>query len=57
MTALGGLYVLNQSCNGYGTVTLRYLGADGITMLPLLTRTASRHGRGNQYLSGGWRGG
>ena len=54
VTALGGLYVLNQSCNGYGTVTLRYLGADGITMLPLLTRTASDTGGGtNIYLGAG----
>lgn len=54
VTALGGLYILNQSCGGYGSLTLRYLAADGVTMLPLLTRTVSDTGGGtNIYLGAG----
>ncbi len=53
-TAVGGLYILNQSCGGYGSLTLRYLAADGVTMLPLLTRTVSDTGGGtNIYLGAG----
>ena len=53
-SSLGGLYILNQSCGGYGSLTLRYLAADGVTMLPLLTRTASDTGGGtNIYLGAG----
>lgn len=40
-TLYGGTYVVTQGCAGYGTVTLRYRGPDGATMLPLLSRTAS----------------
>lgn len=37
----GGSYVLSQACTGYGTVTLRYLAADGITMTALVSKTAA----------------
>lgn len=54
VTAIGGLYVLNQSCGAYGSLTLRYLGADGATMLPLVTRTGPDTGGGtNIYLGAG----
>ncbi|HIV77221.1 MAG TPA: hypothetical protein H9899_06835 [Candidatus Sphingomonas excrementigallinarum] len=53
-TTLGGLYVLNQMCSGYGTVVLRYLGADGSTMLPLVSRSAGDSGGGTTlYLGAG----
>ncbi|KEQ54248.1 hypothetical protein [Sphingobium chlorophenolicum] len=40
-TVLGGRYILSQSCGAYGTLALRYRGADGATMLPLVTKGAS----------------
>ncbi|WP_312490777.1 hypothetical protein [Sphingomonas sp.] len=54
LTAVGGLYVLNQGCGAYGAVTLRYLAADGVSMLPLLTRTVSdTNGGTSLYLGAG----
>ena len=53
-TTLGGLYVLNQMCSGYGTVVLRYLAADGSTMLPLVSRSTGDSGGGTSlYLGAG----
>ncbi len=53
-TTLGGLYVLNQMCSGYGTVVLRYLAADGSTMLPLVSRSTGDSGGGTTlYLGAG----
>lgn len=40
-TVTGGRYILSQSCAGYGSLTLRYLAADGTTMLPLVAKAAS----------------
>ena len=40
-TVYGGQYVVTQGCAAYGTVTVRYRGPDGATMLPLLSRGAS----------------
>lgn len=40
-TLFGGSYVLTQSCTAYGTVTLRYLAADGITMTAMLAKSAA----------------
>lgn len=52
--ALGGLYILNQMCSGYGSVVLRYLAADGSTMLPLVSRSAGDAGGGTSlYLGAG----
>ncbi|MEG3156280.1 hypothetical protein [Sphingomonas sp. RB1R13] len=53
-TTLGGLYVVNQMCSGYGTVVLRYLAADGSTMLPLVSRSTGDSGGGTTlYLGAG----
>lgn len=40
-TLFGGSYVLAQGCATYGTVTLRYLGPDGVTMTALVSKTAA----------------
>lgn len=45
-TVSGGHYVVSQSCSAYGTLTLRYRGPDGSTMLPLLSRTTGDSGGG-----------
>lgn len=45
-TVYGGAYVLAQACTSYGTVTVRYRGPDGATMLPLLSKTAPDAGGG-----------
>lgn len=41
VTLYGGSYVLNQLCATYGSVTLRYRAADGVTMTPLVTKIAA----------------
>lgn len=43
---VGGAYVFTQLCTGYGTVTLRYRGPDGATMIALLSKTAADSGGG-----------
>lgn len=40
-TLYGGSYVLSQACASYGTVTLRYLAPDGVTMTALVAKTAA----------------
>ncbi len=40
-TTYGGSYVVSQSCATYGTVTVRYRGPDGATMLTMLTKTSA----------------
>lgn len=52
VAALGGLYILNQMCSGYGTVVLRYLAADGSTMLPLVSRSVGDAGGGTSLYIG-----
>ncbi|MDQ1229313.1 hypothetical protein [Sphingomonas sp. SORGH_AS_0879] len=42
----GGDYILSQLCGTYGTFKLEVLGADGLTWLPLVTKTASDSGSG-----------
>lgn len=42
----GGNYVLAQSCTGYGSVTLRYRGSDGVTMVAMVTKMAADTGGG-----------
>lgn len=37
----GGAYVFSQVCTGYGSVTLRYRGPDGSTMLTLISKTSA----------------
>ncbi len=46
VTLVGGTYVLTQLCTGYGTVTLRYRGPDGATMVGMLSKTAADSGGG-----------
>lgn len=41
VTLYGGLYVLNQTCSSYGTLSLRYRAADGVTMVTLMTKSAA----------------
>ena len=43
LTVYGGTYVFNQSCANYngGVLALRYRGADGATMVTLLSKVAS----------------
>ena len=41
VTLYGGSYVLSQLCATYGSVTLRYRAADGVTMTPLVTKIAA----------------
>lgn len=43
----GGSYVLVQSCTGYGTLSVRFLGPDGLTMMPLTSKTAADSGGGS----------
>lgn len=47
-TVYGGIYTLMQSCASYagGMLTLRYRGPDGVTMMPLLSRTETDTGGG-----------
>lgn len=52
VTAQGGVYVLNQMCSGYGTVVLRYLAADGVSMLPLVSRNGTDMGGGTSLYLG-----
>ena len=40
-TVYGGNYAFSQTCSAYGTLTLRYRGPDGATMLTLVSKTAS----------------
>lgn len=42
-TVYGGSYIASQTCTSYnsGTLTIRYRGPDGATMLTLLSKTAS----------------
>lgn len=42
-TAFGGAYVFSQTCAGYngGSLVMRYRGPDGVTMLSLVSKTAS----------------
>lgn len=42
----GGTYVFSQGCASYGTLTLRYRGADGATMITMVTKTASDNAGG-----------
>lgn len=39
----GGAYVISQTCTSYnaGALTVRYRGPDGVTMLTLMSKTAS----------------
>lgn len=43
---VGGAYVFTQLCTSYGTVTLRYRGPDGATMIALVSKTAADSGGG-----------
>lgn len=36
----GGNYLFDQACSAYGTITLRTRGADGATMVTVLSRSA-----------------
>lgn len=45
-TVFGGQYVVSQACATYGTLNVRYRGPDGLTMLPLLSRSAADSGGG-----------
>lgn len=40
----GGKYIMTQACTAYGSVTLRYRGPDGTTMVALATKTAAEAG-------------
>ncbi len=51
-TLFGGNYVFTQGCSTYGTVTLRYLGPDGVTMVTTLTRNAADSGGGTMVTVG-----
>jgi len=46
VTVAGGRYVVSQLCSAYGTLTVRYRGPDGATMLTLLSKTAADSGGG-----------
>lgn len=46
VTVAGGRYVVSQVCSAYGTLTVRYRGPDGATMLTLLSKTAADSGGG-----------
>lgn len=41
VTAYGGTYVFSQACSAYGTLSLRYRGPDGATMMAMLSKTAA----------------
>ncbi|MEB3067296.1 hypothetical protein, partial [Parvimonas micra] len=51
-TLFGGLYVLNQSCTGYGTLILRYRSADGSTMINLLSKSVADNAGGTMLQFG-----
>lgn len=42
----GGTYVYSQGCTAYGSLTLRYRGPDGVTMITMVTKTASDNAGG-----------
>jgi len=46
VTVAGGRYVVSQLCSAYGTLSIRYRGPDGATMLTLLSKTAADSGGG-----------
>jgi hypothetical protein len=48
----GGNYILSQTCTAYGTLTLQVLGPDGVTYLPLATKTSSDTGSGTAIALG-----
>ncbi|WP_343526906.1 hypothetical protein [Sphingomonas sp.] len=52
-TLFGGAYVLTQGCTTYGTVTLRYRGPDGVTMIGMVSKTAADSGGGTVVSFGG----
>ncbi|WP_343527279.1 hypothetical protein [Sphingomonas sp.] len=52
-TLFGGAYVLTQGCMTYGTVTLRYRGPDGVTMIGMVSKTAADSGGGTVVSFGG----
>lgn len=53
-TVYGGYYTLTQACTVYGSLTLRYRGPDGSTMLTMFTKTAADSGGGTLLsLAGG----
>lgn len=41
IAAYGGSYVFMQNCTTYGTVSLQYLGPDGVTYYTLLSKTSA----------------
>ncbi len=50
----GGDYILSQLCSSYGSLRLEVLGADGLTWLPLVTKTASDSGSGTGVALGSY---
>ncbi len=54
VTIYGGDYILSQLCGSYGTLRLEVRGADGLTWLPLVTKTASDSGSGTGVALGSY---
>jgi hypothetical protein len=52
VTVQGGTYLLTQTCSFYGSVSLKVLGPDGVSLLTLVTKILLDTGIGNQVVLG-----
>lgn len=52
VTVQGGTYLLTQTCTLYGSVSLKVLGPDGVSLLTLVTKILLDTGLGNQVVLG-----